>query len=359
MSSPAKKKYIRSDAIPTIILTVCLFAFLVFNTAVRAEDKEEMARKAFKDGVAFFEKEDFSKAADMFRKAYELRPKFSILYNIGQAESASRRYGLAFEAFEQYLAQAGDDITVSRRSEVLSEMNRLEQMVGSLKIVAPNGAQILVDGAERGTAPILYNIKIAAGVFHDVSVVLDGAIISSQQFKVSRKETFVLTASKPEAKRDEAVAELPAAESSTETAVKTEMEAVPAKGPVMPLRKQHTEKKRRMVIAGWITLGTGTALLIGGSITGSVVLSRNADLKDSCDNGICTSSDDKDKMDSIDVLSPLSTALIITGAAVAASTIPLWLLGRSREKNTASDTSVSFVPLMHPELAGVAMVGRF
>ena len=117
------------------------------------------------------------------------------MYNIGQCEAAAKRYGLAFEAFEKYLAEGGDEIPEDRRNEVLAELNRLEQMVGSLEIAAPKGALITLNGVERGRAPFPGKLKVVAGILLNVEVTLDGKVIHSDSFKVSRGETAAIALS--------------------------------------------------------------------------------------------------------------------------------------------------------------------
>ena len=72
-----------------------------------ADDKKK-AKTAFDRGRASFEQQQYKDAADAFREAYDLMPSWKLLYNIGQAEAAGSRYGLALDSFERYLAVGGD-----------------------------------------------------------------------------------------------------------------------------------------------------------------------------------------------------------------------------------------------------------
>jgi Flp pilus assembly protein TadD len=49
------------------------------------------AKRAYEEGVSHFESGRFPEAADAFRKAYELKPIWKLLYNIGQSEAAAKR----------------------------------------------------------------------------------------------------------------------------------------------------------------------------------------------------------------------------------------------------------------------------
>jgi tetratricopeptide (TPR) repeat protein len=88
------------------------------GAAFSAEDPNKAAEEAYESGQPFFAEQRFVESADSFRKAYELKPSWKIFYNIGQAESAAKRYGSALDAFEQYLADGGDEIDATQTRKV-------------------------------------------------------------------------------------------------------------------------------------------------------------------------------------------------------------------------------------------------
>ena len=65
---------------------------------------------AFAEAKRYFMDGQFGKAAMKFREANVLKPSWKLFYNIGQCETAAKHYGLALEAFEQYLARGGDGV---------------------------------------------------------------------------------------------------------------------------------------------------------------------------------------------------------------------------------------------------------
>jgi tetratricopeptide (TPR) repeat protein len=99
---------------------------------VAASGAQRRAKVAFNDGTELFEQQKFSDAARRFRDAYEIRPNWKLLYNIGQCEAAARRYGVALELFESYMAAGGDNIDQERTRELIGEMERLRNLVGFL-----------------------------------------------------------------------------------------------------------------------------------------------------------------------------------------------------------------------------------
>jgi hypothetical protein len=68
---------------------------------------------------------DFDRAADEFRKAYEILPRFDVLYNLGQAYVVLQRRADAVDALSRYLLYGGELIPVTRRVEVEQEIDRL------------------------------------------------------------------------------------------------------------------------------------------------------------------------------------------------------------------------------------------
>jgi len=141
------------------------------SQAQNDEEKNQLAKQLFDNGIRMFESGQYQVAADSFREAYKVRPSWKIFYNIGQTESAAGRYGLALESFQQYLAQGKDDVPGDRKDYVLNEIRRLRDLVGDLEVEAPDSSVIYVDGVERGTLPLLAPILVEAGVEHDVIVV--------------------------------------------------------------------------------------------------------------------------------------------------------------------------------------------
>ncbi|MBN2673405.1 MAG: tetratricopeptide repeat protein [Deltaproteobacteria bacterium] len=130
-------------------ISCCLMcvAIVFLNQPVQAGDKAA-AKEAFDEGTKLFSQKQYDEAAERFREAYALKATWKLLYNIGQAEAAAKRYGLALEAFERYLAEGGDEVENSRRSEVLEEIRKMRDMVGDLLVKGPADAVVSVDGVE-------------------------------------------------------------------------------------------------------------------------------------------------------------------------------------------------------------------
>ena len=116
----------------------------VFWLSVPAVAIEE-ARDLHQKGVELFKSEKYEEAAKAFREAHRLRPTWKLFYNIGQCEAASKRYGLALEAFEAYLVRGGDNVPEDRREYVSAEIRRIQPLVGILDIESDAGIEVLID----------------------------------------------------------------------------------------------------------------------------------------------------------------------------------------------------------------------
>ena len=318
-----RKQLIRAASIVAALVFLC-------PAAPRADD----AKDEYDRGVAAFTGERYEEAADAFRKAHELKPSWKLFFNIGQSEAAAKRPGLALEAFESYLAQGGDDVPEARREEVLVEVERLRKMVGMAEIQAPEGATVFVDGVERGEAPLLGKLPVAAGVKHTAWAVVNGSVLPQKAFKVTGGDTVTI-----------------------DLDVKVEKEPAqvePAPEPIDPVESD--DESSGTITIGWVGVGVGGALLIGGAITGGMALNLDSDLDNDCEDEHCLG-DRQSDIDKLNTLSLTTDILIVVGAAVAVTGIVLLIVGH--KKKGADEEPVALAPAFAPGFAGAVIQGRF
>jgi hypothetical protein len=323
-----------------IVAAACFAALASAGTTAWAQGDAKSAKAAFNKGSKLFDKGDYAGAADAFREANRLNPSWKLYYNIGQAEAAAKRYGLALEAFERYLSEGGDEVAPERNEEVIAEIKRLRELLGTLDIKAPEGAVIFVDDFESGTAPLPGAIKVAAGVDHSLRAEKDGQVLESRTVRVSSGDTVVVELGMPKA----AVA--PAA-------------PVAAGAPGSPPAPAESGGKA-LKTWGWVTLGVGAAAAIAGGVVGGMALSLDKQLQDDCAQNDCAPPQHAD-LDKRDTEGVVSTVLIAAGAAVAATGAVLLIVGYKRDETGAAPESaaVSFAPAAGPGFAGAALTGRF
>ena len=70
-----------------------------------------------------------------------------------------------------------------------AEIERLRGLVGFLKVSAPEGATVTVDGVERGVAPLARELAVAAAVSHAVRASRSGEVIAEERAQVSGGRT--------------------------------------------------------------------------------------------------------------------------------------------------------------------------
>ena len=94
-----------------------LVALLSSTVFAEDEDPKDKAVQAFQEGKRLYGDKKFKEAADAFRLANHLRRSWKLLYNIGQCEAAAKRYGMALDAFERYVAEG---VAVLKQLDALS-----------------------------------------------------------------------------------------------------------------------------------------------------------------------------------------------------------------------------------------------
>ncbi len=336
----------------SLFVIVIVGLLLETGSLARAEDDvDAQAQTAFKAGVEHFKAERYQEAAAAFYKAIGLKYNWKIQFNIGQSEAASKRYGLALKALEQYLAEGGDDVPPDRRDAVLAEVRRLRDMVASLEVHAPEGCLVFVDSVERGQAPLKGTLMVSAGIEHSVLVKQKDKIVLERVIRLNGKQSLVL-----EVKEEESSKTLPPK--------KTQPDAARGEEDVVdPIGTDKDKQKSTYRTAGWATLGVGTAVLVGAAVTGGVALSMNNELKGDCGDGTCLKEERQDDEDKRDSIATASSVLFGVGGAAAAAGVVLLALGyfdKEQDKDEKeSRAAVAFTPSFGPRFLGAAIQGRF
>lgn len=314
---------------------------LSWAAPLRADD----ARAAYERGMTAFDGERYVEAADAFRAAYALKPSWKILFNLGQSEAAAKRYGLALEAFEDYLAAAGDELSPERREMVLAEVERLRKMVGYLAIDAPDGAVVSVDGMVRGTAPFSGEVPVSIGGGHEISAELGGRSLGTRKVKVFGGKSVSVSFTAGAASDDHAVSGDPGAGEQPDAPTPPAPTAAGDGG---------------LELAGWIGVGTGGALLLAALVTGTWALSIDDDLAATCNDGSCPPTE-RDQVDRMEALGIATDVLIGVGAAAAAVGAALLVYTKvaSEEKPSGATADISAGPAFAPGFLGASASVRF
>jgi hypothetical protein len=345
--------------IPTGWIALLMICFL--HTA-KAEEGKDAALTCFEDAKTLFKDAKYKEAADKFREAYTLKPSWKLLYNIGQSEAAAKQYGLALEAFEQFLSEGGDDIGEARRDEVLREVERLRKMVGYLLIKAPQGTQVFIDNERRGTAPVRTMLAISAGVDHAVRGELEGAVIFSDNYKVIGGQTMEV-----ELQETSGLVKAPVPQPAGPPALSVEQSKSGTDS--SPVTAKATEEGQApvnsvphkggfpFVTVGWIVAAVGAGAAIGGAVLGGLALSKNSDLNRACGDGPCP--EKTDDVNARDHMALSSTVLIAAGGTVLAAGAALLIVGKIKEKRNRENPTISLLPAVDRTSMGASFEWRF
>jgi hypothetical protein len=313
------------------ILATFIMVTTAFATHVRADDAAEaVAVSEFKNGVRLFKEKNYEKAVLSFRRANELKPSWKISFNIGQCEAALKRYGLSIESFEHYLGAGGDDIDVERRDYVYSQVRRLRDMVGSVRVKAPAETRILVDGVLRGRTPLEIGIRVTAGVRHRVEFEKHGEIFFSRQITLGSGQTQTVEC------LDEP--EPVATGSSSETAEPNNSDA------------KKTPIKRIKPTSFWVGVGA-TGLFGAGAIVMEIAVRSKWDqAEDEPSNQ--SLKDEGKSMQTVGIV-----ALCLTGVAAVATSV---IAGFTDFKQVQTEGSgVALTPVISKNSGGLTLTGRF
>jgi tetratricopeptide (TPR) repeat protein len=175
-------------------VAVAVFAALVAaGASARAEDPAEEARIHFHQGVELYKQGDYEQAAIEFGRAYELKPSYKILFNVGQAENELKHYARARDAYARYLAEGGAEVPADSMLQVSAEMKRLDTLVGSVDVRCPvDGAAIMVDGEAAGTTPLAGPIFVDVGR-HEIEVHKGSAQLHREIIRIAGGESLAVT----------------------------------------------------------------------------------------------------------------------------------------------------------------------
>ncbi|MBN2527350.1 MAG: hypothetical protein JXR76_13225 [Deltaproteobacteria bacterium] len=348
----------------TIIVALTLWTVLAIAPSSAFADESEIsdlaeqtAKEEFERGSQLFSENRFSEAAKAFRTAYSARPAWKLWFNIGQAEAAATHYGAALVAFENYLAMGGDKVPLERSADVLNEIKRLRELVGSLDVEAEPGCVVRVNGEARGTTPLSGLIKIAAGITHTITIEKDDKVVHEQPLRLSGGDERLIrvpTPTEPTATEQASVPELQP-EPEPEPVAPPDKTLEPAVSEIQP--SATPARNSPMKIAGIFFLGVGIASLAAGGITGIAAFKKAQSLEDDCPNNVCAKASAVDSMNSSQTLGTVSTILFAAGAMLTTTGIVLLIAGRKRLGETMIGSHHN--QLLSVSLRGLTLEGRF
>ncbi len=181
----------------TVALTISATTISLGSFSVYADEAKEKAKSLFMKGVDLFSEENLPEALAAFEESYAMRPKNSVLFNIGMCHKALFNYVESIRTFRKYLKKGKGKIKSAQRKAAEEALSRMEKLVGHLEVVeAPEGAEVTVDGVSVGTAPLLESLILDPGL-HSVRVEKEGFMTLQTKVTIASDATIKLRAALP------------------------------------------------------------------------------------------------------------------------------------------------------------------
>jgi hypothetical protein len=242
-------------AVRPLLVAFTLATIAVPQTAA-AQGETPAQREAgihFNRAVQLYSEADYRAALVEFKRAYELAPHVTVLYNLGQTYYQLQNYAAALDTFERFLNEGGQ----AHRSEVEQAVGVLKTRVGKLDITTPTpGWEITIDDESVGKTPLPKPISVSLG---------------------RRKVTATRANETPITKYMEVAAGETAAVSLAPVGGATPTGPDQGTGQPPPADTTPKDGSNTMIIVGWVATG---ALAVGAVVTGIVASSAASKLDD-------------------------------------------------------------------------------
>jgi tetratricopeptide (TPR) repeat protein len=160
----------------------------------------ELARQHFTQGTKLYKDGDFDAALVQFERAYEVKPNYKVLYNIGQTYFQLRQYVEARDAMQRYVKEGGAQLEGERLAAVTKDLADLEKRIANVTInVNVADATVLVDGKNVGKTPLPGPVPVSEGQ-RTISVEAPNRGVLQRLIRVAGGESQTLNLTVEEAK---------------------------------------------------------------------------------------------------------------------------------------------------------------
>jgi hypothetical protein len=153
--------------------------------------KKEEAKQRFDRAMTLFDRKAWDAALAEFLESRAAYPTRSNTQNAGICLRNLNRFDEALDMFDALLKEF-PNLTPTDRAAVEKEIAELQQLVGTIEIRgSENGAQIAIDGRDRGQTPAPGPVRVSAGS-HTVRVFKEGLQPFEKRVEVAgRQNVFV------------------------------------------------------------------------------------------------------------------------------------------------------------------------
>lgn len=288
----------------------------------------ESASAHFKRGVQFYKARDFAAAHTAFKRAYELKPDYRVLFNLGQTSFELKDYVEALRAFETYLEEGGDEVSEERRADVQAELERLKNFVARVELtVNVDGAEVAVDDLVVGTTPLK-----------------EALLVNPGRRKITlRREGYAPL---------QRIIEAPGGEQTAVTLELNSLAVEPQPG-VTIVREEPSAP-----VGFWTTFSLTLAFGAGTAVVGGLALAANADYDDALNTAPTTPDAIDDAASKVETFALVTDIFVGVTSALAVTTLVFGIVelgGDADEPGAEADPEVE----LGISPGGFAVTGRF
>ena len=172
--------------LPIAIAAVLASAALASPARAGSSDEAE-ADAAIKRGVELRRHAKDQEALEEFRKAYALVKSARALAQIGLAEQALGRWADAENDLGEAMASKTDPWIRKNLSTLNGAVDVIRKHLGSLDVIGPAGAELLIDGRSAGTLPLSKPARVPIGSL-TIEVKKDGFFPATRPVSIAAGE---------------------------------------------------------------------------------------------------------------------------------------------------------------------------
>jgi hypothetical protein len=156
----------------------------VSDGPLTAEELER--RKLYQQGRAAIQQGDFEQALAKLRAAWEIRASFDVALLLAQAEYNVKLYPESAEHLAYYLRHVSAKESQKVLDQARAAFEDAKRHVAELRIDAPAGSEIRLNGRLLGTAPLEHAVFVSPGT-HRAEAVKDGQRASEDMVAAAGK----------------------------------------------------------------------------------------------------------------------------------------------------------------------------
>lgn len=147
------------------------------------------AGRHFQRGVTLYNEADYRAALVEFKRAHDIAPNPTVLYNIGQTYYQLQNYAAALTTLDRYLAEAGPG--APHRSDVEQTVDTLQSRVGKIAVTASADYEIAIDDEPVGKTPLREPLLVSIGR-RKVTALRDDRVVETRFVDVAAGDTVQL-----------------------------------------------------------------------------------------------------------------------------------------------------------------------